>query len=433
MALAGAAALAASSGAAQQEGGVTAGLTLTPGIHYEDKRFSPWLGFGAEVQTQTRTQSLALSFNTALDGSDLFSGLSDSLRDPRLNLSYSLENRNTALEATLSYRRSKISQLFLAEVLDEEFLILDEGQRADLNSTAALTFGREAPFGGVLDLRYGQRRYSGISDPRLRNEDSRAAGLSLRFDIDRRIRMTLAARISETDVAGDGTDQRRESLSLGAELAASPTLTTSLRIGTSRITETTGGVAQVRDGVTWGVSAEQEMPNGVLSGQIDSDLTAAGRLRTARLDRSMDLPRGTLRYGVGITQQPGGKLTPIASLGWQYTTRAANFQLSYDRSLRVARAGESGIDDRLGLSWQQEIDSLSQLGLDVTLRRTERLDAGERDSQQASLSLNWQRDLTQDWVLRSSYTHRWTRDAGSRDTRDNIVFLGLERRFQWRP
>lgn len=429
----GAAALAASPGAAQQEGGVTAGLTLTPGVHYEDERFSPRLGFGAEVRTQTRTQNLALSFNTALDGTDLSSDLSDSLRDPRLNLSYSLENRNTAFETTMSYRRSKISRLFLAEVFDEEFLVLDEGQRSDLNTTAALTFGREAPFGGVLDLRYGQIRYSGTSDPGLRNEDSRAAGLSLRFDVDRRIRMTLAARISETDVAGDGTDQRRESLSLGTELAVSPTLSTSLRIGTSRITETTGGTEQVRDGVTWGLTAEQELPNGSLSGQIDSDLTAAGRLSTARLDREMDLPRGTLRFGGGVSQQDGGKLTPIASLRWQHAIPTASFQMSYDRSLRVTRAGESGIDNQLGLSWQQEIDPLSQLGLSMTLRQTERLDAGASDTQQASLSLSWQRDLTQDWALRASYTHRWTRDAGSRDTRENNLFLGLERSFQWRP
>ena len=425
---------------AQDDGGLRAGLTLTPGLAYEDDsdpRFRARLGFGAELSSQTRSQSFALSLRGALEPAGRPRTLSDALRDPVLSLSYGLERRNSALTASASYRRARISTLFLDDSLGEDVLTLlpGEGRRSDLDARAALTLGREAPFGAVLDLSYGQRRYSDTSDPGLRDEDRRGAGLALRFDIDRRLRVTLAGRVQETDVSGGGTDLRRESVTLGAELAVNPTLTLGAGLGAVRITETTGPVERLREGGTWDVSMVQELPDGSLSARMGSQLTTAGRLDTLRIDRVMELPRGTLGFGGGVARQGGGDPQPQVGLVWQHNASpTARLRLSLDRALRVTDAGEAGIDSRLGLSWQQEIDPLSRLGLGLNLRQTGPVGGGSAaESQQAALTLDWRRSLTPDWALRSSYTHRWTRTSGTSDRRDNDVFLGLERSFQWRP
>lgn len=416
--------------AAAQDGGLSGTLSLTPGFLYEDDQSGVQLGFGASLQAQTRTQRFSLSLNGAFDSADRSES---NLSDPRLNLSYGIENRSTALETALSYRRSDIDTLFLEDDLGQEILVLDEGQREDLSVSAALSFGRDAPFGGALNLSHRQLNYLNTTDPSLLDSETQSAGLSLRFEIDRRLTATLAAQVTETDEDGLlGTDQRSESLSVGLDMLVNPALTTSIRMGPSRVTDTFGGIETVQSGFSYALSAVQALPNGTVSGQIDSSITSAGRLTTARIDRQLDLPRGALRFGAGLSRVNNTDTQPLVSIGWQQQTPVATFGLLLDSALAVSSDGERAINNRLSLSWTRELDSLSSISASLTVRDTDRLDPGTVDSRQASLSLSWRRDLTQDWALRTSYTHSLTREDGRPDDSDNRVFLGVERSFQWR-
>lgn len=416
--------------AAAQDGGLTGTLSLTPGFLYEDNQSSAQLGFSAGLQAQTKNQRFSLSLNGAIDSADR---AGSGLNEPRLNLSYGIENRNTAIDTSLSYRRTDIDSLFLEEDLGQEILVLDEGQREDLSVRAALSFGREAPFGGTLNLSHRQLNYLDTTDPSLLDEQTQSADLSLRFEIDRRLTATLEAQVTETDEDGLlGVDQRRESLTVGLDMEVNPALTTSVSMGPSRITDTVGGIDTVQQGFSYALSAVQALPNGSLSGRIDSSITSAGRLTSIRFGRQLDLPRGALRFGAGLTRDSSTETRPLVSVVWQQETPSSTFGLTLDSALEISRDGERAVNNRLRLSWAKELDSLSSVSASLTVRDTDRLDPGTVDTRQASLSLSWSRDLTQDWALRTSYTHSWTREDGRPDDSDNSVFLGLERSFQWR-
>lgn len=413
-----------------QDGGTQANLNLSPGLFYEDDTTRARLGFGASYDSVTSNQRFSLGLDGALDSG--YDDITDALRTPQLSLSYGLESRATALDATFSYRRAQIDALVFDDDLDSDFLVLGTGERADLAASTSLTFGRETPFGGRLDLGYRQERYLDTVDPTLLDEDTRSAGLSLRFDIDRRISLTLAGQFSDTDVDGFGTDQERRSLNAGLDLAVSQSLNASVSLGGSRITQTGVSGTTVTEGVTATASATQDLPNGSLSGTISSDVTTAGRRTTLRADRSLELPRGSLSFGAGIGQIENGDLQTLARLSWRNEGPRAQYDITLDRALAVNNDGDRAVNTQFGLSWQQDLDRLSSFGVGLSLRDTDRLDAGP-DSTQTSLSLTFRRDLTQDWGVRSTYTQRWSQETGAPDTNNSTIFLGLERGFQWRP
>lgn len=415
-----------------QEAGLGAAATLTPGVLYEDERLRARLNFGAQITAATRNQRLALDFNGALE-SERGGSVSDSLRDPRLELSYGLESRQSELEANISYRRARISSLAFDDDLTNDLLVIDDGQREDLNLSTALTFGREASFGGTVNLGYRQRTYLDTTDPSLEDEETRSAGVVLRFEIDKRSTVTLSGRILETQVQDTGLDQQSESLTVGVEQAVTPTLVVSASIGASRITDTIGGFQATREGASYTLSAVQEQPNGTLTGRIASDITAGGRVSTARVERRLELPLGSLNLALGVGKAGDSTPQPLASLSWLHEMPRATFALALDQAIAVDREGERAVNSQISFNWQQELDSLTSLSAGLNLRETDRLDIGNPDSQQASLTLSLQRTITQDWALRSSYTHRRSRVSGSSDSSEDTFFLGVERGFQWRP
>lgn len=416
---------------AQDRGGTQAGLTLSPGLFHEDEKTRARLGLGATYETATRNQRFAFGFDGALDSG--YDNITDSLRTPRVNLSYALESRAIALDTQLNYRRAKISTLVFDDNLDSDFLVVGTGERSDLDTSVSLSFGREAPFGGTFDLGYRQRSYLNTVDPTLLDEDTRSAGLSLQFAIDRRLTARLSGRVAETDVDDSGTDQLYRSLNAGLDMAVSPTLDVSLTFGLTRITDTSPFGSNTTQGPAATLSADRARPNGTMSGRISTDVTAGGRQTSLRVDRTLDLPRGgTLGFGGGIGQINNGDPQTLLRLFWGDETPTAQYGVTLDRALAVSRDGETAINSQISLSWQQDLDRVSTLGAGLSLRDTDRLDAGA-DSRQVNLSLTWRRDLTQEWGVRSTYTHRWSEQTGAADTNDHTVFLGFERGFEWRP
>lgn len=431
---------------AQDSGGTQIGLTLSPGLFYEEDETRARLGFGAVYETGTRNQQFSLGFDGAFDSG--YDDLADVLRSPRVTLSYGLENRSTALDATISYRRDQISALVFNEIsqsdqidvllfgdnANSDFLVIGTGQRADLNASTSLTFGREAPFGGTLKLGYRARSYLDTVDPALLDEETSSAGLSLRFVIDPRVTARLSGSIAETDVDDPGTDQRRTSLSAGLDMAVNRALDVSLDVGATQITSTTPLDAETtEEGTSAALSATRALPNGTLSGRINSDVTVGGRLTTLQVDRALDLPRGgSLGFGGGIGQVDDGDLQALARLSWSDETPTARYSVTLDRALAVDGDGDGAVNSQLSLSWQQDLDRVSTFGAGLALRNTDRLDSGA-DTSRTNLSLTWRRDLTRDWGVRTTYTHSWSRETGTEDTDNYTVFLGLERDFQWRP
>lgn len=418
--------------AVAQDGGLTAGLVLTPGLSWDDDELSAKLGIGVTLESNTSNQRLSFAFDGAIE-EGLTGSLDDNTTDPRLDFSYGRESRNSALSFDLGYRRAEISSLTLDDDLTTDLLILDDGSREDLDIATTLIFGREGPFGATLDLGYREERYIDTTDPNLLDEVTMRAALGLRFRIDPRITATLGTRVSETDVDGaTGTDSRNEAVTAGLELAVNPSLTTEVSIGYSQVTQSFGGTDTTDSGLTYALALLQERPNGTVSAQIRSEITEDGRLTEARVARSLDLTRGALSFGIGVSDLENQSLQPLLALSWQQELPRGAVGISLEQTVAVDTDGDSAVNRRLGVNWQQDFDRLTNLSTGLVLRDTEVLSGTGSDLQQIDLSISWRRALTPDWNMLSSYTRTLTSEKGVRDTTDNTLFFGFERGFQWR-
>lgn len=416
---------------AQDNAGAQIGLTLSPGFVYDDDEGRARLGFDTAYETTTRNQRFLLGLDGAFDSG--YEELDESLRSPRLRLSYGRESSATEVTAQLSFQRDTIDALVFDDNLDRDFLESGTGLRTDLNASLGLTFGRSAPFGGSVDLGYRSRGYPDADDPRLLEEETANAGLSLRFTIDPRVTARVSGRFSETDVENPGTDQRRTSVNAGLDLAVSRTLDVSLALGATKVVSTSPVDTETNEGASSSLTAVRALPDGTLSAAIASDLTAGGRLSTLRVDRAFDLPDGaTLGFGAGIGQVDENDVQTLVRLSWSGETRTGGYSVRVDRTLAVNNEGDSALNSIVSLSWRQDLNRVSSFRTGLSLRDTTRLDDGA-DQTQANLSLGWRRDLTEDWGVRATYTHRWTQEEGADETEDYTVFLGFEREFQWRP
>lgn len=325
-------------GPAQEAGAGRPSLafTLSERIQWEDG--------DEEDEGWTATTGLALSINSATPVSALrfdasaglekrLEGDSDlDLSDPRLRLTYERENRSSAFDLDLRYRQTDVDALDPDDTL-EEVVRFGRGTRENASVDIGFVFGRTAPVGGSLDLGYAVTEYSDTDDPSLVDGETVDVTGTLDFVLDPRITALLRATYSDTDEDDGGRDVLYENLSVGANAEVTPTLTAGLFVGYTRTTETVGGVEDRQDGASLELSFTEDRPNGAWTGSFVSDLSDDGNRRTtARINRSLDLPRGAISAGVGLSQGDDGDLRPLYSLAYLHERPRSRLNLSLDRN-----------------------------------------------------------------------------------------------------
>ncbi|WP_287188256.1 hypothetical protein, partial [Rhodovulum sp.] len=412
-------------------GGLVADLRFSQRLTWEDDDFYATTGIGLALTSRTRNPSFGLFLDGGLElGAEGESGVT--LADPVLRLTFGHEAASSAIDLSLRYRESDVDTLFEEDVFGQDVLVFDEGTRKDLSTSLGFVFGRDAPFGGSLDLGYSTRRYSGTSDPSLLDEDRTSAALALRFDIDPRIRASLRASVAETDRDGAGRDIRNESLGAGLDLSVTQTLTAGLFLGRTRVVESGAGPRSVEDGLAYRLSLTEQRPNGTLSGSLVSDIDEVGRRTTARIDRDLELRAGRLRAGVGVSEGSDGDLRPLISLGWAQDLPRGSFGITLDQAFTTDSDGEEALNSQIALSWRQELTPLSSLQTGIRLRDTDFLGGAGVDTRKITLDLVYRHALAGDWDMLGGYTHTLSRQEGASDSRSDEVFIGVEKRVRWR-
>ncbi len=148
----------------------------------------------------------------------------------------------------------------------------------------------------------------------------------------------------------------------------------------------------------------------------------------------MDLPRGRLAFGAGLSQSDvTDDVNPLYSLAYTHDMPRAAFNVSLSQAFSTTNTGDETLDSRLSMNYERELTSLSSLSAGLTFRDANVLEGTGADAQQLSFNFNYAHALTEDWSAIAGYTHvRRESDTGSKSV-DDEVFIGVRTSLQWRP
>ncbi|MCF2906686.1 hypothetical protein L0666_16955 [Octadecabacter sp. CECT 8868] len=423
-------ALYASASSAQDAAGLEATLTFSQGLTYSDT--DGVLGrtnLGFALQSSTRTQDFEFTLGGAIEES-FDDGISAEIQNPRVALSYGIQSRQTAITTNLSYRQSDADS-FVEDDDAPGVLVLDDGTREDFGGGVGLTFGREARFGGTVNLRYRETDYTDTTSASLVDLQTYTGSVNLRFEIDQRITATLGYSLSDADRV-TGRDVVTENLSAGAQLAITPALDAALSVGLSRVSVTNGGTETVEDGLSYGINITQDRPNGSLRYSLESDVTESGRRTTATVGTSFETRRGEWRADVGLTEGESDRVRPLLTLNYGEELRDGRYSVSFNQRFATDTDGDETLNSRLRLNWRRDLNNTSRISSNLTYQITDVLGANE-DTSRLELGVGFSHDLTEDWALTTRLTHSFVDEDGSASTRENEIFVGLETSVGWRP
>ena len=386
---------------------------------------------GFSLFSTTRSQFFNLSLNTGIE-KDLSNGLASELEDPRAALSYGLSNRNTALSFDANYVSSDVSRLTPLDPLDAtSAFVIEDADRETIRGGMQFDFGRASRFGGSLTLNYAAVQFVNTSSTALIDSDTGRAGLILRFEIDPRITARTTFNLTDLDRRG-GQDIRTEQLGAGATLLVSSVLSADIDVGSTRVKQSGIGINDTNEGAFYDLALQLARPNGELRGEIRSDIDENGRRTTLRVDRALELPRGSLNFGIGASQDDETNgIDPLYSLSYSREGPRSNFSAGLEQIFSTDTAGNETLDSRVNMALNHELSALSSLDTRLTLRDTRNDAPGTGDIQQLDLDLDYTRALGRDWDFIAGYTYtRQDQDGGANST-ENRVFIGLRLTRGW--
>ena len=418
---------------AQDSEGLVANFTFSQGLTYsdDDEGSNARTDFGFGLRSETRSQTFDFQVQSGLE-LDFEEGSNVEAEDQTASLSYGIENRNTAITTDLSYSQQDTDE-FVADssgvpgVLDLD----NDGIVENARSNFTLDFGREAKFGGSLDLGYSNTTYSGVSNTALIDSERISAGVGLRFEIDPLITTTLDYRYSEND-RETGRDVETERFSLGGEFAVSPTLTANVSIGFTEIIVEDGGVTTEDDGLSFNLSLNQDRTVGGLQYSLSSDLSESGRRTTARVGGSVETRRGALSGSFGLTESEDNTIRPTLTLSYDEDLLRGNYSVSINQAFSNDTDGDETLNSRLRLNWNHNLTQTSRFASSLTYQMSDVLGEDE-DTTRFELGVSYSQDLTDDWAVTARYTHFVVNDDDAPRNRENELFIGLETSFGWRP
>lgn len=391
------------------------------------------LNFGLESVTTLER----FTFNIGTDIEEFAQDNDDDL-DPTntfVTLGYTRENRNALLGIDLRYRESDVDSSFFNEDFDQNSNIItqDDGKRVSYGYGLRWAIGREAPIGASLNWTYNQIEFVDTSDTDL--DDSTLNDLSGQVDF--RITPTVTASLTgkyidfDTD---DGVDRETNGLGIATSLEVSPIVTANVGLSYDRI-ERSGDETGTDEGVSGNFGVQRVMPSGALGLSYVSSVSSNddGRRSTLTVSRDWELPQGALSLSLGVTGADTIGSDPLIQANYRHNLRSAQINFGLSQSVVTDDDNNEDINTSLQASYDQQINSLSSLGLSMSFFNREELDTTGNDSQRINLGLNYRYNLTRDWGLVSGISHTLVTEDGSADRDRTTVFLGLERSFNWNP
>lgn len=412
---------------AQDSGGLNGSFTFAQGLTLEDGDTFGQTNLGFAITDTTKRENFAFRVDTQiLQRFD--NGIDVGVRDPSLALSYGIQSRQSQLTTSLRYRRADADTL--TEGLDGT-LVIDNGEREDVNANVALEFGREAPFGGAITLGYAETLYSGTQSAELVDNNVLNGAVNLRFEVGKQITATLGYSQTETERTGQ-QDSRSQSLNVGANFAVNPTLVVNTSLGQSKVTNTLGAISQTSQGLTYGLSVTQQRPNGALSFNLSSNIAETGRRTTAQISRSLETKRGRVSGRFGVSEGTDNKLRPLYQLSYSEELPRGSYTINVDQAFTVNSLSEEVLNSAVRMAWQQDLTQQSSLRTNIDWQRIDVI-GDSSNSSRLDLNLNYRQQLSQDWTFLARARRSWLTDTDTGDDQQSEIFIGFQAAFAWRP
>jgi len=396
------------------------------------------LDFG--LISETRSSRLIASVSTGLRFRD--EPESDDEAEfiaPDSFVTYTREGANSAFALNVRFRDEELDErvlTFLDEDLRPVDFLVDGGNLQQLSASAQLSLGIEGPLGFTGNVFYNTRDYSDTIDPELydRTTFGASAVTSLRFsDV---LTGSITASASEFD-AEDAAETERTTTSLGVGLAydISPRTTVSGNVSYDQIETTEFGVfTETTDGLGFAVSAVTELANGTVGGSLQRTINTAGERTAISFDRAMELPTGSLSYGLGYTFSDDGEDRLTAQLALGRDLPRGSLSASLSQQAATNDEDEQVLFTRAAVTYTQDINNVSGFTVDFGLGRTEEIGSGGGDeTTRANLGVTYRRELTSEWDWALGYRTQYLRENAGDGRNSNTIFTRIDRSFSIRP
>ncbi len=315
-------------------------------------------------------------------------GTEGSFDRPEVGLRYTREVPNALFTIGALYRRDDIG------AFDEDLTATDLGAtRVDTSADVRLEIGRTEPLGLAFSAAFLQTAYEDTTDPERVDSDSARIGVDARL------------RFSELIEGRVGLAYERE-----------------VRADTPGVTFETA-VASL--GLTY------LLPNGTITADFSrSSADDEGDRTSFVLGRTLVLPAATLSARIGATHGELGGTEVIGSFAWAQTLPNGSVDLRIERAISFDEGLlESTADTSASISWTQDINAVSSLGLSLS---HEIADAPSERATLSQFAATYRYSLTEDWGLDSGVRYRVRHDTDGRSESPDL-FIALSRGFEFRP
>ncbi len=387
------------------------------------------LGFTLDSATRTETFRLSLGtvYEGGLDGNgDDFEFVRDSA-----SVNYTREGAASRLSLGASYDESELDDIEIELDFDPDLLTLDGGSVQRIGANARLETGIGAPFGVTLSGRYNETNYLNTIDPDLENSESLGLDATASFRINPTLTARALAGISRTredDVTATKRDRRYIGFGFSGDLARGLSFSGNVTYDEVE-TSTNAPSSTIDDGVGLTLSVTQARPNGTLGATFSSRIDEGGRLTQARINRSLDLPDGSLSFSLGIIDPETSGTRPVASLDYSRETARGALSARVSQS-PTTDDGETVLNTAIRLNYSQAINDISGWSAGLSYSEANTLGSDD-DISRTSASVSYRRDLAQDWDLRAGYSYSVREETAEPDRTENSLFLSLERDFSF--
>ncbi|WP_299971131.1 hypothetical protein [uncultured Roseobacter sp.] len=431
---------------AQETGppGLAAGFDVTQRLEYSDNPDLRADGdpdfFGRTVLDFTLDSVRTVDRLTFNLGTDIEEGREDqSSLDPtnaRVGLNYDRDTRNARIGVDFRYRESDTGTSSIDDDFDQDGDVINQDSGTRENYTFGLegAVGREAPIGASFNWTYNELTFSGTNNPNLTDQSTNSFSGQVDFRITPRVTANLTGRYIDFDTGGNGVDRETTGLGAGVVLDISPVLTADLSLGYDRI-ERSGTQSGTDEGLNVDVGLLRTLQNGSLGLNFASDVSSNddGRRSSLNVSRELELPRGFLALTVGVTGAGVVGTDPLVDVDYRYELPRAVLSFGLSQSVVTDTDNDEDINTTLRANYDQEINSVSSIGLGLSFFNRNELQEDGNDGQRLDIDLTYRHDLTRDWGLVGGFSHSLSTQDNAEDRRSNTVFVGLQRSFDWRP
>ena len=453
---------------AQDGGGMRAVLGITQGFSADSNRdlvpdrsarslvSTTSLTFG--LSSETRTQQFRLESGASMRFFDIRGERRRvQFSDPEVSASYRRDGARAGVVLRGRYAREDLRFLRTLDDLVESVPILDpdgfpvlddagapvfedvvvlpddpadligRGTRVLTDLGARFDFGRDGPIATTLTADHRALRYTdGATDP---DTTRTSLGLETRLRLNPVTTGQVLLSYSRFE-AEDAVRLSRDriGLRLGLERELSETLQIGVGVGPSRVVTSNrvDGTRDVRSGIDGDIYATYGLRNGKIGVRLAAVTDEDGSRRSISLDRSLELPRGSLSGSVGLSRAADGEQLTTAQLNYRQVLPRGSFSVQFNRGFGVDARDDTQAFTGLTAGYEHTINRVSGVGLSARY-------LSRNLGDEASLVATYRRALTPDWNLNLGYRYDLSeRDfsgIGTRRVNNHGLFLNLTTRI----